>query len=84
MIGGFPWRCFDTCTTPSECLFHGCVNGFEDKMARSKATLPPSPFMEIGKKRLGRPPGKKGKKVSYSSKSAVPKSRVFKGTPRGR
>jgi hypothetical protein len=46
-----------------------------------------SPFMEVGKKKRGRPPGKSGPKYSYSAggqKSAVPKAKMFKGSARGR
>lgn len=26
-FGGFPWRCYDTCATKNNCIFHGCVKG---------------------------------------------------------
>ena len=23
-LGGFPWRCYDTCKTPADCVMDGC------------------------------------------------------------
>jgi hypothetical protein len=24
-LGGFPWRCFDTCETQADCMMDGCI-----------------------------------------------------------
>lgn len=32
-LGGFPWRCFDTCETPGDCMMDGCQKGYKNEEA---------------------------------------------------
>jgi hypothetical protein len=35
-LGGFPWRCFDTCETPADCVMDGCIKLWLEKYVKDK------------------------------------------------
>jgi hypothetical protein len=35
-LGGFPWRCFDTCETPADCVMDGCIKLWLETYVKDK------------------------------------------------